>query len=200
LLRANVAAGSRHAWWLKFGRIDPLGGAILGVSGEISQISNHPGLDGHAYSCSDIWWNSGNRVFIFPILYFKTLYSFRPQRLLIPASNMKLATTAAALDTFGKDYQFVTKAGLYGDDLVIVGSGNPILGDAVYLRKAGKGVDDFFVMILAALRKQNVTEIKGDLLLETSLFDDNRFHPSWNIIDADKWYTTQVSALPFRCW
>ncbi len=78
---------------------------------------------------------------------------------------MKLATTAAALDTFGKDYQFVTKAELCGDDLVIVGSRNPILGDAVYLLKAGKGVDDFFVMILAALRKQNVTEIKGGFIV-----------------------------------
>jgi len=46
LLRAKVAAGSRHAWWLKFGRIDRLEGAILCVSTEISQISDVPGLDG----------------------------------------------------------------------------------------------------------------------------------------------------------
>jgi len=42
----KVAAGSRHARWLKFGRIDRLEGAILGVSVEISQISGSPGLDG----------------------------------------------------------------------------------------------------------------------------------------------------------
>ncbi len=41
-----MAAGSWHAWWPKFGRIDPLEGAILGVSAEISQISDAPGLDG----------------------------------------------------------------------------------------------------------------------------------------------------------
>jgi hypothetical protein len=46
LLAAKEAAGSRHAWWLKFGRIDRLEGAILGVSSEISQISDAPGLDG----------------------------------------------------------------------------------------------------------------------------------------------------------
>jgi hypothetical protein len=46
LLRAKVAAGSRHAWWLKFGRIDRLERAILGVSAEISQISDAPGLVG----------------------------------------------------------------------------------------------------------------------------------------------------------
>ena len=36
------------------GRIDRLEGAILRVSAEINQISNAPGLDGDAYSCSDI--------------------------------------------------------------------------------------------------------------------------------------------------
>jgi hypothetical protein len=35
---------------------------------EISQISNAPGLDGYAYSSSDIWLNSENRVFMLPIL------------------------------------------------------------------------------------------------------------------------------------
>jgi hypothetical protein len=46
VLRAKVAAGSWHAWWPKFGRIDPLEGVILGVSAGISQISGVPGLDG----------------------------------------------------------------------------------------------------------------------------------------------------------
>ena len=37
---AKEVAGSRHAWRLKFGRIDRLEGAILGVSAETSQISD----------------------------------------------------------------------------------------------------------------------------------------------------------------
>jgi hypothetical protein len=45
LLRAKVATGSRHAWWLKFGGIDRLEGAKLGVSAEISQISDASGQD-----------------------------------------------------------------------------------------------------------------------------------------------------------
>jgi hypothetical protein len=43
---ARTAAGSRHPWWLEFDWIDRLEGAILGVSAEISQISDAPGLDG----------------------------------------------------------------------------------------------------------------------------------------------------------
>jgi hypothetical protein len=44
VLRAKVEAGSWHAWWLKFDRIDRLEGAILGVSTEISQISELEGV------------------------------------------------------------------------------------------------------------------------------------------------------------
>ena len=44
MLRAKVAACNWHAWWLKFGRIDQLEGAILGVSVEINQISDAPRL------------------------------------------------------------------------------------------------------------------------------------------------------------
>jgi len=46
LLATKEAAGNRHAWWLKFGRIDRLEGAILGESAKTSQISDAPGLDG----------------------------------------------------------------------------------------------------------------------------------------------------------
>jgi len=41
-------AGSRHAWRLKFGRIDRREGAILGVSAEISQTPDAPRPDGFA--------------------------------------------------------------------------------------------------------------------------------------------------------
>jgi hypothetical protein len=37
---ARTAAGSRHAGWLKFNRIDRLEGVTLGLSAEISQISD----------------------------------------------------------------------------------------------------------------------------------------------------------------
>jgi len=46
---SKEAAGSRHAWRLKFGRTGRTGRmeeAILGVSAKISQISDAPGLDG----------------------------------------------------------------------------------------------------------------------------------------------------------
>ena len=48
---------------------------------------------------------------------------------MIPASNMKIITTAAAITYLGADYEYKTKVGLYGNTLVIIGSGDPLLGD-----------------------------------------------------------------------
>ena len=48
----------------------------------------------------------------------------------MPASNGKLATSAAALDLFGPDATFKTYLALDGDDLWIVGTGDPGPGDA----------------------------------------------------------------------
>jgi D-alanyl-D-alanine carboxypeptidase len=49
-------------------------------------------------------------VSVFDLSASKSIYRFRPERLLIPASNMKLVTTASALDHFGGDYQFITSS------------------------------------------------------------------------------------------
>jgi len=46
---------------------------------------------------------------------------------LIPASTLKAVTTATALQVLGPDYVFETRLFLKGDDLVIVGGGDPML-------------------------------------------------------------------------
>ena len=61
----------------------------------------------------------------------KTVYSHNAGKALSPASNMKIITTAAALKYLGPDYEYKTKVGLWGDTLVITGSGDPLLGDKI---------------------------------------------------------------------
>src|SRR5947209_728854 len=64
----------------------------------------------------------------------KALFSLNQDQLFLPASNMKLVTTAAALATAGPDYRFRTTVETTGKidangklqgDLVIVGRGDP---------------------------------------------------------------------------
>ena len=57
----------------------------------------------------------------------------------IPASTLKVITTAVALDVLGPEYVFTTEvrgpapaAGVVAGDLVLVGSGDPVLSEAWY--------------------------------------------------------------------
>src|SRR5207249_2719120 len=47
---------------------------------------------------------------------------------LLPASNLKLLTTSAALDRLGPDFAFRTALFKHGQDLCLLGDGDPTLG------------------------------------------------------------------------
>src|ERR1043166_817448 len=51
----------------------------------------------------------------------RELYARQSDRPMMPASNMKLVTTATALDLFGPDYHFQTRLGMSGEDLYLIG-------------------------------------------------------------------------------
>lgn len=83
-----------------------------------------------------------------------------------PASTMKLVTTRAALGLLGADYRWITgiytngrleQGTLYGD-LIIKGGGDPKLV-----------IEDMFELV-AKLRSGGLGEIRGDLLIDDSLY------------------------------
>lgn len=59
----------------------------------------------------------------------KAVYSSNAEKVMMPASNMKIITTAAAIHFLGDGFEYVTKVGLFGKNLVVIGSGDPLLGD-----------------------------------------------------------------------
>jgi D-alanyl-D-alanine carboxypeptidase/D-alanyl-D-alanine-endopeptidase (penicillin-binding protein 4) len=118
------------------------------------------------------------------------LYARDPDRSLVPASNLKVLTAIAALSTFGPSYRFVTE--LLGDaapdaegavaNLYVRGGGDPALTSEDLWRLA------------ADLRRAGLRRVKGDLVLDASRFDDERWHPSWGRVSA-RAYHAPVSAL-----
>ena len=56
-----------------------------------------------------------------------TIYQHNAEKPMIPASNMKIITTAAALHYLTSEFQYSTKVFLDGKTLVIKGSGDPLL-------------------------------------------------------------------------
>ncbi|MBN1436223.1 MAG: D-alanyl-D-alanine carboxypeptidase/D-alanyl-D-alanine-endopeptidase [Sedimentisphaerales bacterium] len=128
----------------------------------------------------------------------QSLYSHRADRPLAPASNMKIITTAAALEQLGLDFTYDTTFGLIGDNLAIFGAGDPLLGDPVIAENNGKSIDAVFELLLTALHERGITSITGNLLIDDTIFDDQRFHPSWPVEQSNSWYTAQVSAICYN--
>ncbi|MHC5146570.1 MAG: D-alanyl-D-alanine carboxypeptidase/D-alanyl-D-alanine endopeptidase [Planctomycetota bacterium] len=126
----------------------------------------------------------------------RTIYQLAADKPMIPASNMKVVSSAAALHYLGGDYSFETKIGLLGDDLVIVGGGDPLLGDPKRDSFPCQAANAFMDKIVEVLGKKGISEIKN-IVIDAGFFDNQPVHPSWDRDQLNKWYACEVSGLNF---
>ncbi len=128
------------------------------------------------------------------------LYAKDADEPMIPASNLKLLTTAAALDLLGPDFRFQTKlyARLADDgvaEVAVVGGGDPSFGDSELLETAaGWGPTTIFDSWAGVLARAGVREV-AVLYLDDSVFDDDHDHPNWPSDQKHLWYEAQVGGL-----
>ncbi len=125
------------------------------------------------------------------------IFSHNKNLPLIPASNMKLVTSSAALKILGQKFEYVTKAGISDKKLIIIGSGDPLLGIAAKSSPGSGDVNGFLLDIVKALKEQNTTEIE-DIVIDSFVFDDVRVHPSWPREQLNKPYACEVSGLNYN--
>ena len=115
---------------------------------------------------------------------------------LVPASNLKLVTTAAALHRFGQGFKYKTELRLTAEgDLVLVGDGDPALGDAEYLRKVGWKTNTLFEWWAVQLREKHNIRTVRDLVVDDSVFDAEMLHPRWPADQVHKRYVPEVAGL-----
>ncbi len=128
----------------------------------------------------------------------RELYATSPDEPVAPASNMKLQTGSAGLDLLGAGHIFRTYLATDGDDLWLIGTGDPSCGDshieAKYYRKTTSMLDDWS----EALKARGVTQIKGKLYFYDGAFDDDRVEKSWGTSFLTDWYAAPVSGLNFN--
>jgi D-alanyl-D-alanine carboxypeptidase/D-alanyl-D-alanine-endopeptidase (penicillin-binding protein 4) len=125
------------------------------------------------------------------------VYEKNPHLALMPASNMKIVTSAAALEYLGRDFSFVTRVGLCGDTLVVKGSGDPLLGDKETETRNGRVFQPLIREIASRLRELEVASV-SDILIDTSIFDNQRVHPSWPLDQLHQKYACEVSGLNYN--
>ncbi|TWT40278.1 D-alanyl-D-alanine carboxypeptidase precursor [Phycisphaerae bacterium RAS1] len=111
-----------------------------------------------------------------------------------PASVLKLFTTAAALDHFGPQFAFRTRAVLSGRELWIIGGGDPGFCDGRIAERHGRPQFAALDEWAAALRERGVTQI-DKLVLDDTIFDQQFRHADWPEDQADRWYQAPVGGL-----
>lgn len=124
------------------------------------------------------------------------VYQKNAETAMIPASNMKLVTSSAAVHYLGGDYVFQTKVGLLGNDVVIIGGGDPLLGEPKLDPQDRRCSQRILEEIVAQLKAAGVSSVQ-DIVVDVSFFDNNRVHPSWPVDQLNQWYACEVSGLNF---
>ncbi|WP_134684078.1 D-alanyl-D-alanine carboxypeptidase/D-alanyl-D-alanine endopeptidase [Brevibacillus migulae] len=128
------------------------------------------------------------------------LYERNGDKLLTPASNMKLFTMATALRELGNDYRFKTeiylsapiRRGVVDGDVIIKGYGDPTLHtDDRSSVMDGPEMEE----LVKILEKKGVEQINGNIIVDDSYFDDNRLPLGWTWDNESYGYSAQVSAL-----
>lgn len=129
----------------------------------------------------------------------ETIYARNPAKLMMPASNMKIVTTAAAAHVLGWDARFTTtletNGAIDGDtlrgDLVIRGSGDPTIN-----RRGGRA-EAVLDAWAAALRAQGIHRIAGRVVGDDWGFEDDGLGAGWMWDDLQFPYAAPVGALQF---
>lgn len=127
---------------------------------------------------------------------------------LVPASNMKLVTTGAALLTLGADFAFRTRLVLDGDRLVIVGDGDPAFADPALLAestitlpngtvKQGITVEDLVGAWVRAVAAAGITSVR-EVVADDRIFAREGHHPVWPKDQLGESYCTPPSGINFH--
>lgn len=123
-------------------------------------------------------------------------------RLLIPASNMKLVSTALAMHSLGPDYRYGTSIGYSGTieegtlrgDLYIIGGGDPTIGSD---NPIATPLDTLFWEWMGMISDTGISHIEGNIVGDGRFFSGMDGHPTWEVCDAGTYYGTGTSGLSF---
>jgi D-alanyl-D-alanine carboxypeptidase/D-alanyl-D-alanine-endopeptidase (penicillin-binding protein 4) len=127
------------------------------------------------------------------------LYSRNADRLFLPASNMKLFTSALALERLGPDYRMTTRlVRAAPGDLILVGGGDPSLSGRTYPYQKGAPANDP-LQAIEELADQavaaGVQRVDGDIVGDDQLYPWAPYPPSWTVDDMIGEDGAPVSAL-----
>lgn len=146
----------------------------------ITKLMNEPFMKGSSFSLQVEEVKSGRLV-----------YSYNPDLQLIPASVMKVVTTATALELLGSEYHYRTSLeydgtiadGVLKGNLYIKGSGDPSLGSS-FIRGTKNFINDW----VDAVKNAGITKIEGSIISDERIFDNEGISVKWLREDLGNYY------------
>lgn len=132
----------------------------------------------------------------------KVLVDIDAEKMLVPASNMKLISTGAALHALGPDYKFETSIahdgtlmdGTLHGNLYIIGGGDPTTGskDSIAVN-----IEHTFGQWAAIIKAAGIKEIKGHIVGDGRFFEGMAEEPTWLWNDIGTYYGSGATGLMF---
>lgn len=164
--------------------------AQLSFEMQLNQLLSQPEYRGASIGVHVVEMKSG-----------KTVFERNARSLFVPASVLKVVTSAAALEILGADYRFQTRLGYSGKiengtlkgDLIIIGGGDPALGSEYF--KDHYFAPHFLEAWAKKIKTAGINRVEGNLVLNCSLYDSEKIPPSWIWEDIGNYYGAGASAL-----
>jgi serine-type D-Ala-D-Ala carboxypeptidase/endopeptidase (penicillin-binding protein 4) len=161
--------------------------AVADLRSGLNDLVEHPARRGERWSILAVSLDRGD-----------TLFARSPSQVLAPASNMKIFTTAAALEYLGPDHRFMTYLladgpiinGVLEGNLFLYGTGDPTLGTRFAERPAPA------LMALAdTLALLGVREVRGAVIGDGSYFSGPLSGDGWQPDYINAWYASGAGAI-----
>jgi D-alanyl-D-alanine carboxypeptidase/D-alanyl-D-alanine-endopeptidase (penicillin-binding protein 4) len=138
----------------------------------------------------------------------KVVYEQDADKYFMPASNMKNFTVAAALETLGPDFRFVTSvkaasmpdsAGVVHGPLMIIGRGD-VSASTSFDPAFPQTIDHYRAIdaLAAQIAATGVKRVEGDLIADESYFQGFPVPETWEWDDLEGYDGTEISAFPLN--
>lgn len=130
------------------------------------------------------------------------IYKRNEEKLFMPASNMKLFTTAAGLFLLTPEYQFKTHLYINGEidgtvlygDLIVRGTGDPAISGRFYNGDILKVFNDWADSLISF----GIDEIYGNIIGDDNAFDNLLLGSGWAWDYETYWYAAPISAISYN--
>jgi serine-type D-Ala-D-Ala carboxypeptidase/endopeptidase (penicillin-binding protein 4) len=132
----------------------------------------------------------------------QVLGGFNATRSMIPASTLKLLTTAAALEILGRDFRFETVIQYDGEvdaegtlhgHIYIKGGGDPALGSRNFQDHYYR--PHFIATWVQAIQAKGIKKVTGAVIGDAQIYTDPIIPDTWVVGDLGEYYGAAVSGL-----